>query len=75
MCECQICIKVNKLKVLLLILHLIFPDTFKISNKNFTLHHKAVAIIRISDSMRTFHSFSYAKQIIFFIFIRWNKNG
>jgi len=29
MCECQICIKVNKLKVLLLILHLYFSWDFE----------------------------------------------
>lgn len=51
MCECQICIKVNKLKVLLLSLRLyyIFPKIFKIPNKNSTFYHKAVAILRTSD--------------------------
>lgn len=57
MCECQICIKVNKLEVLLLIwrLHYIFPKIFK--NKNFTFYYKAVAILRTSDNIT--YSFPY----------------
>lgn len=53
MCECQICIKVNKLKVLLLILRLcyIFPKIFKNLNKNSTFYNKAVAILRTSDNI------------------------
>lgn len=67
MCECQICIKVNKLKVLLLILHLYFSRDFKIPSKNSTLYRKT-ATIRTSDSV-TYNSFRYTTGISFLKFI------
>lgn len=73
MCECQICIKVNKLKVLLLILRLyyILPKIFKVPNKNSTFYNKSVAILRTSDNV----TYSFRSMIRLFQICSREKNN